>query len=100
MANSETNPNIIHLHAIAHGRVQGVNYRAFVLEKARQLELKGFVRNLPSYEQVEIEAEGKKENLEELLVFLNQGPSFAQVDKVSVVWTKPSHKFQGFMIKY
>jgi acylphosphatase len=100
MFNSEAKSNILHLHAIAYGRVQGVNYRAFVLEKARHLVLTGFVRNLPSYEEVEIQAEGKKENLDKLLLYLNQGPSFAKVDKVEVSWTKPAYKFQDFIIKY
>jgi len=55
------------LHAVAHGRVQGVNYRLFVLGIARQLELTGFVRNLPSLEDVEVIAKGKKENLEKMV---------------------------------
>jgi acylphosphatase len=99
MVDSETN-SIMGLHAIAHGRVQGVNYRAYVLEKATQLKLTGFVHNLPSHEEVEIQAEGKKEDLEKLLTYIKRGSGFAKVDEVEVSWTKPNYKFQGFIIKY
>jgi acylphosphatase len=58
--------------AIAHGRVQGVSYRAFVLKKARQPRLNGIVYNLSTGEDVEVIAEGKKEDSESLLVYLNQ----------------------------
>ncbi len=99
MGMSEINNNAA-LQAIAHGLVQGVNYRAFVLEKAHQLDLTGFVRNLPTFEDVEIIAEGKKENLEKLIIYLRQGPRYARVDGVAVTWTEPGKEFKSFVIKY
>ena len=33
------------LHAVVHGRVQGVSFRYFVMECARRLDLFGWVRN-------------------------------------------------------
>jgi acylphosphatase len=98
MVNSETNSNMFSLHAIAHGQVQGVSYRAFIFEKARLLELTGFVRNLPSFEDVEIQAEGRKENLEKLLIYINQGPTTAMVDNVTVNWSGPVNKYTSFVI--
>jgi acylphosphatase len=90
--------NFLSLKVVAHGLVQGVSFRAFVLEKARQLELKGIVRNLPSGEDVEIKAEGKKENLEKLLVYLKQGPRLAKIDNLTVAWTKPGNEYTDFKI--
>ncbi len=34
-----------HLHAVVHGRVPMVGYRYFVVERARELGLAGWVRN-------------------------------------------------------
>ena len=34
------------LHAIVKGRVQGVGYRYFVIHVAREIGLKGYVKNL------------------------------------------------------
>jgi acylphosphatase len=86
--------------AIAHGRVQGVSYRAFVLEKARQLGLHGIVHNLSTGEDVEIIAEGKKEDLESLLVYLKQGPRLAILEELTITWIQEGHKYLDFDIKY
>ena len=76
------------LHLIVHGRVQGVFYRKSLLDKALQLTLKGWVRNLPNGD-VETVAEGEKPNLEQLILWCRKGPSGARVsDRENV--TEPS----------
>jgi hypothetical protein len=45
------------LHAVVHGRVQGVGFRYFVMREARALGLSGWVRNQADG-SVEVEAEG------------------------------------------
>jgi acylphosphatase len=92
--------NDLSFRAVAHGRVQGVSYRAFVLEKARQLGINGTVYNLSTGEDVEIIAEGKKEDLESLLVYLKQGPHLAILEELAVIWIKSGHKYTDFNIKY
>lgn len=62
----------------ASGRVQGVGYRAFVLDHARILGLAGWVRNAPDG-TVQGQAEGKAEVLEALRVALRGGPPWAHV---------------------
>ncbi|MHA1340517.1 MAG: acylphosphatase [Promethearchaeota archaeon] len=69
------------LHAIISGYVQGVFFRATTKKTAKKLNLKGWVRNLPSG-QVEILAIGPKKDLEELLEFLKVGPRWAHVENV------------------
>lgn len=49
--------------AIVHGRVQGVYFRAFVKDHAKELGLKGYVRNLSGGRAIEVWAEGEKTKL-------------------------------------
>jgi acylphosphatase len=69
------------IRAIVSGRVQGVSYRASTVQKARQLGLVGWVRNLANGD-VELEAEG--ESIDELIAWCKQGPPAARVDRVTV----------------
>jgi acylphosphatase len=69
-----------------------------VAEKANQLGLTGYVRNLSSGEDVEVQAEGEREKLERLVEFLKSGPPLARVDRVSTGWSKYSGKHPQFII--
>ena len=71
--------------AVVAGRVQGVGYRFFALERARALGLAGSVRNLPSG-GVLVDAEGPDGVLRSYLVELHQGPPAARVSDVTVRW--------------
>lgn len=64
------------------GRVQGVFFRASTCERAREIGLRGWVRNLPDG-RVEVVAEGEPSALEALEVWLRQGPPMARVDDVT-----------------
>lgn len=87
------------LHAIVRGRVQGVFFRAFVQTHANALGLTGYVRNLPSG-TVEVQVEGDRRKLEELLRSLYQGPPSAKVDNVEVHWGDYSGDFHGFSVRF
>jgi len=76
------------IRAIVSGRVQGVSYRASTAEKARQLGLVGWVRNLRDG-SVELEAEGSPDVVETLLAWCHRGPPAARVDSVTVEELKP-----------
>lgn len=81
-----------------HGVVQGVGFRFFCQRNARQLNLKGYVKNLPDG-TVELVAEGEKESLEQFLKLLQRGPALARVDKVEVSWDNVHTKaFEDFHI--
>jgi acylphosphatase len=69
------------LHALVRGRVQGVGFRWFVRERARELGVRGWVRNR-SDGLVEVEAEGDAASLEELRRSLAKGPTGARVSSV------------------
>jgi acylphosphatase len=80
------------------GRVQGVNFRYFVLQKAKGSGLKGWVRN-EADGSVAVLAEGKKENLEDFLQHCQSGPEFATIERVEVKWGKATGGFKDFVIK-
>jgi acylphosphatase len=88
------------LHAVVHGQVQGVYFRAFVRDHARALGLAGYVRNMAGGRSVEVRAEGEKGKLEELLNHLSKGPSRARVDRVDVEWCDYQGRYRGFSIIY
>jgi acylphosphatase len=66
--------------------VQGIYFRAFTEREARDLGLRGWVRNLPSGREVEVLAEGRRRDLETLLRFLHHGPPGALIESVDVHW--------------
>jgi acylphosphatase len=69
------------IHCIIAGHVQGVWFRASTQDKAKELGLTGWVRNLPDG-KVEVLACGDKDKLEELHQWLHIGPQLAKVTDV------------------
>ena len=87
------------LHAIVRGDVQGVFFRAHTQQKAAELNLTGWAMNTRDG-AVEVVAEGEKESLDRLLVFLRRGPPSAVVAKVEEEWGEAKNEFSGFEIRY
>jgi len=87
------------VQVIVHGHVQGVFFRAFVSTRATQLGLTGYVRNLPGG-TVEVNAEGERKQLDQLISYLKVGPPPAKVGKVATNWSEYSGNYSGFGIKY
>lgn len=87
------------VHIWVSGKVQGVWYRATAVEKARELGLRGWVRNLPDG-RVEIVAEGPRGALEKFIAWCHEGPPLAIVDEVKVVWEPYTGEFLNFSIAH
>lgn len=87
-----------HLNIEVAGRVQGVSYRYNTQEKALQLGIVGFVKNLPNG-SVYIEAEGTDEQLNQLVQWCHEGPPMALVTEVAVS-EAPIASFSSFEIRY
>jgi len=81
------------------GDVQGVLYRSSSGEKSRELGLVGWVKNTLDG-GVEIVAEGEGEDLNKLIRWCQQGPSFAKVRNVEVKWEKYTGEFESFEVKF
>jgi acylphosphatase len=69
------------IHAIVHGRVQGVWFRDHTLKEARRLGLVGWVRNCIDG-TVEVVAQGVPEQVDALVAWLHQGSPLAEVEQV------------------
>lgn len=83
------------LHAVVSGRVQGVGFRQFVWMNGVEMGLTGWVRNRWNGD-VEVLAEGSREQLGLLLNFLHRGPRSAFVSKVQTEWLSATGEFAGF----
>jgi acylphosphatase len=70
-------------HFYVSGKVQGVWFRASTKEKADELQITGWARNLPDG-RVEVLACGARENIDALHEWLKQGPKLAKVSDLIV----------------
>lgn len=75
-------------HVFVSGRVQGVWFRAWTEQQAKELGLSGWVRNLADG-RVEAVIAGHPPALSSMLKRLHQGPPAAKVEGVEVSdWTE------------
>ena len=86
------------LNLLISGRVQGVFFRSSTQQRAEELGLSGYAKNL--YDgRVEIVAEGKETGLKSLLAWAYQGPPGAYVTGVEVDWKPIKNIFPSFTIR-
>jgi len=78
-------PDRARVRVVLRGLVQGVSFRAYTVDEARRLGVRGWVRNLADG-RVEAEAEGERAALEVLVAFCRRGPPGAQVEDAEVSW--------------
>lgn len=87
------------LHAVVHGRVQGVNFRYYTTRTAQRLGLTGWVANRWDG-TVETVAEGPRDSLDEFQAFLHRGPPSSMVQRVDVKWETATGEFEHFGVRY
>lgn len=75
--------DVLQLHAVFRGRVQGVGFRWTILDHAEGFRLSGTVQNLKDG-SVEVYAQGSKEVLEAFIKAVKQNPGSAKVNSVIV----------------
>ena len=88
----------VRLEATARGRVQGVGFRYFILRRAMDLGLTGWVAN-ESDGSVRCVAEGPRSDLESLLESMERGPGGALVERVSATWSSATGNLRDFGIR-
>ncbi len=88
--------NRVHLHA--SGRVQGVFFRVSTRQKAKELNISGYVQNL-SDGSVEIVAEGGDQEIEAFVRWCREGPPKADVLSLQIQSEPVSNRFNGFNIR-
>jgi acylphosphatase len=74
--------NKITVRCFVSGKVQGVWYRASTQDKAKELSLTGWARNLPDG-RVEVLISGEHDKVMELHAWLKIGPPLASVTEVT-----------------
>jgi acylphosphatase len=78
----------VRCRVIVSGRVQGVFYRDTCQRVARELGVRGTVRNC-SDGTVEVVAEGKRDAVDQFLVWCRSGPPHAVVSRISITDEAP-----------
>jgi acylphosphatase len=91
---------IARFSATVYGIVQGVGFRVYIHRIARELDLTGYVCNTPDGRAVEVQAEGKRDNLDQMAKLLQTGPRMSRVDKIEVEWLEYQNIFSGFDIRF
>lgn len=87
------------LEIIVTGRVQGVCYRAFVLHRANELNIKGYAKNLMD-RKVKVIVIGEDDILDIFINMLKEGPSMARVDDIQTSEIILGEEYSDFSIKY
>ena len=85
---------------IAKGAVQKAGYRDYVQEKARSLNVKGYVENLRDG-SVRIVCEADEDTLKNFIKLINIKQDLITVEKIETVKTQPAtSEYEYFDIKY
>jgi acylphosphatase len=87
------------VHIIVSGRVQRVYFRGYTKNEAQKRNVNGWVRNLPDG-RVEAVFEGEKEDIDDLIKSVNEGPSYAKVENLNIKWEDFKGEFTDFQIHY
>lgn len=85
------------IHLVVRGRVQGVFFRASTQREAKRLGLTGWVKNRGDG-GVEILAEGEEDQVKDLLLWAQTGPTTARVERVDTRWRGYTGEFPEFKI--
>ena len=86
-------------HITVKGRVQGVFFRRNAQQKADELNITGWVRNMDD-DTVEIVAQGEENELQQFIEWCKEGPSKAIVENVEIKEKETDSRFRGFSIVY
>lgn len=85
------------LHAIISGKVQGVNFRSFVMEEASALDIRGWVHNTEQGD-LEIVAQADEQVLKEFLDAIHEGPRLAHVVTIRTQWREAEQEYSEFSV--
>ncbi|TKB75952.1 MAG: acylphosphatase [Nitrospira sp.] len=92
-------PTTLRAKLLVTGKVQGVGYRAFAARIASQRGLRGGVRNIDDG-RVDLEVEGPKARILDLIKELKIGPPASRVTAVEVEWSPATGRLVDFNVWY
>ena len=90
---------LVSAQLLISGLVQGVGYRWFVMRKAEEYNLKGYVRNLYNGD-VEVEAEGYKPMILDFAKELKIASRSAHVTDIKIRWGEYENRYKNFDIRF
>lgn len=82
-----------------YGVVQGVLLRYMTREKAKELKIEGYVKNL-SDGSVEIVANGKDDSIDKLISWLKASPGQSRVTDLKLKWQPAKNHWQRFQVLF
>ena len=83
---------------LIRGRVQGVGFRMFAVDRASLAGVHGYGRNLPDG-GVEAVTEGDDESVERVERALRRGPAGARIESFEVEAIAPTGRATGFRVE-
>lgn len=89
----------IRVRLIIEGRVQGVWFRDSTRQKARELQVHGWVKNRFDG-SVEVLAEGPEDKVNKLIVWCHEGPPYARVSRVEQIKEEWKGEFGSFDVVF
>ena len=90
----------LRLEIVVKGLVQGVSFRIYTKRKAISLGLTGYVKNL-SNGDVEVVAEGKRDQLLQLIKWLRKsGSPASNVTDVLINWSEELVNYNSFRVAF
>ncbi|MDD3718601.1 MAG: acylphosphatase [Actinomycetota bacterium] len=87
------------VRVIVSGRVQGVYYRAYAVDEARELGLTGWVKNIPGG-RVEAVFEGEEEAVRRMVDWCWKGSPSSRVESVEVFREEATGEYSSFTVAY
>lgn len=96
---SETVERLVRLTVTVSGRVQGVGFRYYVIEKARGYNVTGYVRNLRDG-RVEAVIEGPLSDVQAVGTMVKLGPPFARIMDSEEFYGDYSGEFKDFGVEF
>jgi len=86
-----------HWNIRVKGKVQGVAFRAYARDKAYQVNISGFAKNMPDG-SVLLEVEGSVDDLSDFYKWCKEGPMWARVDHIDLI-KGTLQSMRGFSIR-
>jgi len=86
---------VIARRLVVHGRVQGVNFRAWVAERAAARDVRGWAANAADG-SVEVWLQGDSDAVAAVERAVGEGPSHARVERVEAADAAPRDDLAGF----
>jgi acylphosphatase len=87
------------VQVLIQGIVQGVGYRFFVIEQAKQYKIRGYVQNIPDG-RVKVVAEGDKGMINDFIECLKIGPISARVTSIDIKSCEEDEGFTKFDVRF